>query len=116
MYSVIILFIEGPPCIVLEYAVHGSLKQFLLTCRNIVLESGQPLKIISNKEINVTASRDHIEPNIICDHKTSLSMEEGQSRTECIGNSGYLYEKDVYYMADQIIKGLLHLENHKVFE
>ena len=114
MYSVIILFIEGPPCIVLEYAVHGSLKQFLLTCRNIVLESGKPLKIISKRQSNV--SHDDIEPIIRCDHKTCLSMEEGQLGIECIGISGYLYEKDVYYMADQITKGLLHLENHKVFK
>ena len=87
--------IDGPPCIILEYAVHGCLKDLLWNCRQNVLNSQLPLKLI-------TAPEDSDDKY---DHSPTVDY---------IINPGQIYEDDIYHMAEQILKGLAHLEKQQV--
>ena len=71
----------------MEYAMHGSLKEYLRTCRENVLSSGAPLRI------------------------TNLEGEKDEDGSFLAGSLG---EEDVCNFAYQIAEGLHHLEKLNV--
>lgn len=77
----------GPLCIIMEYAMYGSLKDYLRTCKEKVLSSGAPLRV------------------------TNLGREESEDDSFLPGS---LSEEDVCNFAYQIAEGLHHLEKLNV--
>ena len=45
VYDMAYFLLDEPVFIIMEYALHGNLKEYLNLCRESVLQSGQPLTI-----------------------------------------------------------------------
>lgn len=110
------------PSIIVEYTIHGNLKEILVQCRLALLEAERNVKLLCDME-SLSHSKKGTVPCVSEkeDHdQTALLFPLNEVSADALPSQNYalcpqaILESDVYKIASQIIAGLMHLEDQKV--
>lgn len=115
---------DQPPCIIIEYASHGNLRELLIACREAMELIKQPIRLLTSEETWLGKQKKHGATD-----KDTLSREKEDhhqvvmcpnENTACVPRRDYtvspggIYDEDIVRFCQQILAGLCHLEKMKV--
>jgi len=128
--------VGGPVCIIMEYAAHGNLKQYLEACQQVVRQSGEEPYIantcksqslilcVSPQDIFILLCKDpllhmkligffFVVVVVFVDYNLTNNTENQDTYSDEI-IPGLISESDIHNYAFQIACGLEHLEKMEV--
>ena len=113
--------VDEPPCIIIEYASHGNLRELLIACREAMELAKHPIRLLTSEEIWCDEPKRYEEDPLSKEkeghHQVVMCSDENPmyvTRRDYIASPGGIYNEDIGSFCQQILAGLCHLEKIKV--